>query len=337
MTYKEAQIQAYTDVEASSEALIKTMLSNYQEAKAFIRNELTKLYSTLAGVNPKDWYNHVIKIDRLQSLLDSIDLNYKKYAALADSQTESLISDAMRDMYYRTQYIHAAFMPEVISLTVLPEAFVKAAVTGQAEAMKAITEGIIERYKRIADYMPQYGTLTKLLADRNYEAVASIQQTVTQAMLKGQSIRDLSENIESCFETISWKATRIARTEALRVSSVGQYAYTQDLQNAGIKTQKMWLHVMSTTRENREAHEHLDGKTIDFDKHFKSNNHPALYPRGFGVPSEDINCRCTYVNIVDGVGPATRTATDPQTGKREIFSFKNYDDWAKEKGVYNEP
>ena len=335
MTYKEAQIAAYTDVSANSEAVIKTMLKNYSEAKATIKAEIGRLYATLAGVKPEDWYVTVIKLDRLNTLYRAVNDNFSKYASLSNQQTEDLICDSMRDMYYRTQYIHAAFMPEVITLTVLPEAFVRAVCTGQAAAVKQITKSIIDRFGSLDSYFSKVGdgTLTKLIAKNDLASVAEIQQTVTQALIQGKGIRELSENIEQCFQTIQWKATRIARTESLRASSTGQYAYTQDLESAGIKTQKMWIHVLSTRGENREAHEHLDGKIIDADAKFRSNGHYALYPRGFGVPSEDINCRCTYINIVNGVTPELRTAYNPNTGDKEIFTFRDYDTWKKENNI----
>jgi hypothetical protein len=327
LTYKDAVLQSYTDVSASAEAKIKTMLKNYVEAHREIKAELDSLYASFAGLDKADWYNAAIKADRLQALLRSIDANISKYAELANTQTETLITDSMKDMYYRTQYIHAAFIPQAISLTTIPPMLVKAAVTGQAEAVRAITDNIIKKYGSLTNYVPKYGTLSKLLAERKSEAVASIEKAVTQSIIKGDGIRDLASNISGIFETVGWKAARIASAESMRVASAGQWAHTQDLISDGIEPEKMWMHVANVSKFSRPEHEHLDGKRIGVDDEFESNGFSALYPRAFGEPSEDIGCKCTYLNIVNGVTPATRTATNPVTGEKEVFSFKSYDEW----------
>lgn len=333
MTYKEAQNQAFSSVAASAEAQIMAMLANYRKAQAGVLDNVNRMYATLAGVKPENWYLESLRGDKLETLKREIDENYRQYSTLADAQMEALISDAMKEMYYKSQYIQMFFTPATIATTTLPEVFVKAAVTGQADAMKAILERAAKRYLNMTSYAPQYGTLTQLLLDRNNEAVAAIQQAVTQAILKGKGIRELTQDIKVRFDTSIGKAERIARTETLRVASVGQSAYDEDLRNAGITTMKMWMHVTTTTGESRQAHCHLDGKTIEMDEKFTSNGHQALFPRGFGEPSEDVNCRCTKVTLVNGVAPETRVGYNPKTGKKEVFSFKSYDDWIKDIGA----
>lgn len=327
MTYSDAIKTAYTDVNASALDKIKAMMKNYGDVKKQLSVELNELYASLAGIEPKEWYNTAIKIDRLQSLMKSVSVNYAKYSALANTQTQNLITDSMKDMYYRTQFIHAAFIPGGISLTVLPDKLIQAAVTGQAEAIKSITQGIIDRYGSLSNYTPKYGTLSGLLADRDMEAVSSIEKAVTQSLIKGDGIKTLTDTISDTFDTIGWKAARIAQSESMRVESAGQWAQTRDLEAEDIQVQKMWMHVMTDEKHPRPDHEDLDGTIIDTDEEFKDDNSSGLYPHGFDDPASNINCKCTYINVINGVTPQTRTATDPVTGEKSIFSFETYNEW----------
>lgn len=328
MTYAEAQLEAFNSIEASNEAVIKTMAANYEKALAELQNDLNKLYASLATLKKEDWYNYVIKTNRLNDLITDFTRKYNVYDGLANEQAYDIIKQSMLEGYYKSQYVNIAFIPETVSLTVLPKNLLEACITGQAEAIKKITDDIIEKYGSLSEYVPQYGTLKGLLKEQNLSAISEIQQVITQGILKGQSIKDLTKNVEQTFETITWKAQRIARTEALRTASVGQYAATKELESTGSNVKKMWLCNMDM--RTRSSHRQLDGKKIGVNDKFKINGHSALYPRGFGIPSEDINCRCTIVNIVDDTPPQTRTAYNPITRKKEIFTFKTYTQWFNE-------
>lgn len=333
MTYAEATKAAYTDVEASTATKIKALLGQYKLADRAAHDEVKALYSVLAGVPKEDWYKTVIQIDRLNKTIAEIRRKYAELSTIADSEIEQTIKDAMSGTYYRIQYVMASFLPGSISTSVIPQHLIDAAVTGQAEAIKSITDNIIAKYGSLDQYIPKYGTLSKLLAERNTEAITAIEKNVTQAILQGKSISQLTKDISDTFDTVKWKAARIASSEALRVSSAAQWAQTQELIGAGLEPQKMWMHVMTTGVGARPSHIALDGKIIDIDQKFKSNGHEALYPRGFGSASENIGCKCTYINIVNGVTPKTRTATNPVTGKKEIFSFKTYDEWMEQNNL----
>jgi len=39
------------------------------------------------------------------------------------------------------------------------------------------------------------------------------------------------------------------------------------------------------------------------------------------------NCRCTVIDVVEGLPPQIRRAKDPVTGKTDIINFTTYDEW----------
>lgn len=333
MNYIQAQKEAFNTAEASIESKLLTMKANYQESLMFLKSELQRLYASLAKLPEREWYSWAIKTGRLNSLIREFQDNFNKWDALAGKQIQTIAAETMQDVYYRTQYIQACFMPEVMTITTLPSNLIEACVTGKAAMMDKLKEEIIDKFGSLDDYLPKYEqrTLKSLLAERNYQAISEIQQSVMQGVLRGQSINQITESISHIFDGIDWKARTIARTEALRTASAGQWAYTQELKAAGVDVQKMWLSNLDD--RTRTSHRHLDGKKIGVNDRFRVNGHSALYPRGFGNASEDINCRCTYCTLAGGMEPQTRAAVNPNTGKKEIFTFKNYQKWREDNGL----
>ena len=91
----------------------------------------------------------------------------------------------------------------------------------------------------------------------------------------------------------------------------------------------MWLATLDG--HTREDHQHVDGQIREVDKMFQVGGYDALGPHQVGVPSEDINCRCTTRPIVHGIMPTVRR--NNITGK--VGEWKSYDDWLKEQGKKN--
>lgn len=86
----------------------------------------------------------------------------------------------------------------------------------------------------------------------------------------------------------SGEIDRIIATEAHRCFCEGQF------DNSEGATHKTWI----TQRDDkvRDTHWYLDGLTVKIDEYFYTlNGDSALHPMGFGIPEEDINCRC-YLN-----------------------------------------
>lgn len=78
---------------------------------------------------------------------------------------------------------------------------------------------------------------------------------------------------------------RIIETESHRCFCEGQF------DNSAGATHKTWW----TQQDDRvrESHWYLDGLTVKVDEYFYTlGGDRALHPMGFGIPTEDINCRC---------------------------------------------
>jgi hypothetical protein len=85
-----------------------------------------------------------------------------------------------------------------------------------------------------------------------------------------------------CATAADWQAERIARTEALAVSSAGQNIAWRE--NGVERKQWVWSGV------SREEHAAIDGEIVDMDDVFSNG---LEYPGADGPPEEVINCSCS--------------------------------------------
>jgi SPP1 gp7 family putative phage head morphogenesis protein len=88
------------------------------------------------------------------------------------------------------------------------------------------------------------------------------------------------------------RADAIARTETTR--SAG-FAVQEAMQQAGL-TEKEWLAVQDD--RTRDTHAEMDGQRVPVSEAFQNPSGAAAdFPGEFGIPEEDINCRCVVVAV----------------------------------------
>lgn len=94
---------------------------------------------------------------------------------------------------------------------------------------------------------------------------------------------------ERIFDYDSIEQLRIlAENESNRAFSDGQWDCAND---TGLELLKTWNDMEDD--KVRESHFFLGGTTIPLNEYFRTlNGSETLYPRRFGLPEEDINCRC---------------------------------------------
>lgn len=167
----------------------------------------------------------------------------------------------------------------------------------------------------------------KRFSTRLYQNTVRLAKTTTQSLIQGaidgKGYAYVAKRITDQTEADYRRAMRIARTEGGRVQSeTTQRAYNEAL-DQGVDLQKQW--VASLDDKTRSSHAGLDGTIIDVDDFFESSvtGAQALGPRMFGVPGEDINCRCTTISIVDGYKPSLRV--DKESGKS--VQNMSYTEW----------
>lgn len=84
----------------------------------------------------------------------------------------------------------------------------------------------------------------------------------------------------------------IARTEGHRVTSESGMDCMYTAKSKGADVTKEWISTLDSV--TRQTHVELDGQIRELEEYFviPSSGARAMYPGGFGIACEDINCRC---------------------------------------------
>jgi uncharacterized protein with gpF-like domain len=115
---------------------------------------------------------------------------------------------------------------------------------------------------------------------------------------------------------------------------------SQDAVAAGIDIKIRWIATLDM--RTRPAHSRLDGEEINpaaEDEYFTIGDDKAKHPGDFRKVQNNVNCRCTTLDIIDDKGPELRTGRNPvpdENGKykNEFFTYRDFDTWAEERGLF---
>lgn len=84
---------------------------------------------------------------------------------------------------------------------------------------------------------------------------------------------------------------RLAENEAHRMYNAGSYDCAKQCEDSGVGIYKTW-HTMMDDRV-RETHEYIERETVPIEDAFYTfDGDHARYPGDFGLPENNINCRC---------------------------------------------
>lgn len=125
-----------------------------------------------------------------------------------------------------------------------------------------------------------------------------ISSNISRGIAQGSSYYDISKSIAAGMTGdyskmrggALGKAMTIARTEGHRISTTSAHDAAVKSKEAGADVVKQWDAALD--RRTRPHHSQLDGQIRELDEPFEVAGRKAMYPGGFGVASEDINCRC---------------------------------------------
>lgn len=327
MSIESLQKQAYELTDKQLEKQARNILAQYRDAREKIYNRLQKAYAEhLVEIDPDDYWTTLNAYNRLQKINKDFQGIYTRLTNDAYKEIRDGQQVLFEDMYYRQRYVTEAFagiVGEKTSKQALNPLITELAVTGDLDVWKKIRG---ERLEELAKgIVPKAGkTLKQILADNASDDLAKLQQTIKQGLINGESYSKQSRKVKKLFDDSAYKAQRVIRTEGNRNMNAGAHA---ERLSSGVAKKKRW--VATLDGRTRDDHQVLDGQTVDADKPFKLYGMTAQYPGGFGVASQDINCRCTVVDIIEGLEPTVRRGKDPLTGKNEIITYKNYGEWKK--------
>jgi hypothetical protein len=156
------------------------------------------------------------------------------------------------------------------------------------------------------------------------ETFRRLTDTINEGAIQGYSYDRTAALITERHDKDFQRTMRIVRTEEHRATNVASNMAHQEAADAaerlGIEVKKVWRHYAVGDYRDNHA-DILDGQVADKDGLFHLNGLSAEYPGGFGVPGEDINCRCTV----------TTEIIDDEEGRLEKKAeVPKYSDWLEE-------
>lgn len=120
-----------------------------------------------------------------------------------------------------------------------------------------------------------------------------IQTEISRGIASAQPYAQIARNIANQSNIGINKSIRIARTEGHRISEEAAYDAQKKAKQTGADVVKQWDATLD--KRTRPHHVQLDGQVREIDEPFEVAGRTAMYPGGFGIPSEDIHCRCTVL------------------------------------------
>lgn len=172
--------------------------------------------------------------------------------------------------------------------------------------------------------------LSKRLYEQRDKLAKNATNNIIEGLFAGEEYAKIAKKISDQTEATYQQALRIAITEGGRTQSETSQKSAENAKTLGIEMQKRWLSTLDN--RTRKDHQDLDGQTIEIEEEFTSGVHKAMAPRLFGVARLDIRCRCTTINIVEGISPELRKDNE----SKEYIEYLDYGDWLAQKTVEQE-
>jgi hypothetical protein len=286
----------------------------------------------LVGIEGADYYKTLNLYNRLQTMEKEIKGIYLQIGRETRSTITKGMYTTFDESYLMDRYTMAFFADE-IGMDVkfaAPNPLVRdIAVTGDVSRLTDIRD---ERLRRIAEGMvpPSGDTLTGILVNNLNNELTKTIRVVKQGLITGKSYTKQAQALKKTFDGNAYNALRVVRTEGNRLANAGSYLNSEDLKAEGMDIRRQW--VATLDGRTRDSHQTLDGQYEDENGLFHIHGLSARYPGDFGDPAEDINCRCTTIDVVKGIEPTVRRGINPVTGKSELATFRDYKTW-KERGL----
>lgn len=153
--------------------------------------------------------------------------------------------------------------------------------------------------------------------DRLWHRV-KLNSVVRQGIRKGKSINKIAEDLERVTGMDIKAAFRAARTACTNAENSAKLdAMIAFRDKYGIDVKKMWYATLDG--RTRTRHREIHGEIRELEEKFSNN---LLFPADpNGDPSEVYNCRCTMLEIIEGI----------DTSIADAPSGKSREEWLKEK------
>lgn len=132
--------------------------------------------------------------------------------------------------------------------------------------------------------------LSDKLSGNTTELKKQVKSELQRGFASQLSYADIARNISNYGQADMNRSMRIARTEGHRVQSEARLDSMYAAKKKGADIVKQWDATLDG--QTRPNHRQLDGQIRELDEPFEVGGMKVDCPGGFGIASEDCNCRC---------------------------------------------
>ena len=228
----------------------------------------------IAVLQAKDQTQSVIYQLKYQKVLQNeLENIYSKMTANWYTTIDAYLKDCHDNSFYSTMYaLHKEGIPAIIPID--QEQIAQMAAQSDYEGIK----------------------LSQKMYNNAVETARVSRQEITKGLAMNSSYADIARAVSKRSEASLKQAYRITRTESHRIQNEVKYKTIDKVKGEkGADIVKQWDATLDG--RTRRSHASLDGQLREVEQPFKSplTGHTAMYPGGFGIASEDINCRCVIL------------------------------------------
>jgi hypothetical protein len=275
--------------------LEKELIAEYKKALKVLKKEIGKYYEKYDMT-----YQEMNKYNRLKNLKKTMELQVGKLAKSTGKSMRGGLGEIYRRMYYATGYAMEKGVQAKLGYTMVDPAVVSASIQNPISGL----------------------TLNERLRENERQVIIKVKAAVTQGlMIPGTTYGDMVGNLTKVFEGDLNKALRVARTETHRCQEIARRESIEHAERQGVKGRYMWN--ASLDGRTRDSHASMDGKYADKDGYFTLPSGIKTKGPGLtGIASEDINCRCDIIYVIDGFEPKERRVRG-----EGVVPYKTYAEW----------
>ena len=158
--------------------------------------------------------------------------------------------------------------------------------------------------------------LSNKLSGNTTELKKQVKSELQRGLASQLSYADIARNISNYGQADMNRSMRIARTEGHRVQSEARLDSMYAAKKKGADIVKQWDATLDG--QTRPNHRQLDGQIRELDEPFEVSGMKVDCPGGFGIASEDCNCRCC---VLQRARWAVKSETTYQKWNNETGGF----------------
>jgi HK97 family phage portal protein len=130
----------------------------------------------------------------------------------------------------------------------------------------------------------------KYMTETTRKALAA---KIVEGRNQGMGMSELADSVRGMIQWKPERAERIARTETLKALN---FANLESARQSKVVAQKEWMTELSGARQ---SHILMNGTKVALDEQFIVDGDSMMAPGQGADPAQNINCRCTIIEIID--------------------------------------